>query len=252
MNKPAFQSIVLYFYTICIAFSWQGGGNVSTQPNQSDPYQKEREVMVNTQFIARGIHDPLVLKAMRTVPRHLFVPKEFRHLSYQDRPLPIGYQQTISQPYMVAFMTAAIKPHQTDRVLEIGTGCGYQAAILAQICSQVFTVEIVEPLAKQAQETLKQLGYTNIHTKIGDGYEGWPEAAPFDAIIVTASCPIIPGPLIQQLKVGGKIIIPLGEPFSEQTLVKGTNTEKGLLVEDLIPVQFVPFTGKSELDSRVP
>lgn len=221
----------------------------SNEPSGS--FLEKREEMVNTQIKARGIHDPGVLKAMRTVPRHLFVPKKYRHQSYQDKPLPIGYQQTISQPYMVAFMSAAIKPQPTDRVLEIGTGCGYQAAILSQICQEVFTVEIVEPLAKQAKETLKQLGY-NTHTKIGDGYEGWAEAGPFDAIIVTAACPIIPDPLIQQLKLGGTIIIPVGEPFSEQTLLKGIHTEKGLLVEHLIPVQFVPFTGKSELHSRVP
>jgi protein-L-isoaspartate(D-aspartate) O-methyltransferase len=180
---------------------------------------------------------------MLAVPRHLFVPERNRHQSYDDTPLPIGYEQTISQPYMVVFMTQAINAKSTDRVLEIGTGCGYQAAVLAQVCKEVFTIEVVEPLALRAKETLMQLGYSNIHLKMGDGYQGWPETAPFDAIIVTAACPTIPTPLLNQLKIGGTIIIPVGKPFFEQTLIKATKTEEGVKTEHLFYVRFVPLTG---------
>lgn len=219
---------------------------MGTSNNQQDSSLKAKEWMVKTQIEARGIHNPLVLKALHTVPRHLFVPPELRNNAYEDRPLPIGYQQTISQPYIVAFMSEAINAQPTDRVLEIGTGCGYQAAILSRICHEVFTIEIVEPLAQQAQKTLTELGYSNIHTKIGDGYEGWPEAAPFDAIIVTAASPKIPPALINQLKMGGRLIMPVGEHLSNQSLIKITKTPNGLLEDHLMPVRFVPLTGKAE------
>lgn len=221
-------------------------GGCMTTPEYSDPYLLARQQMVKIQAEARGIDDPNVLNAMRIVPRHLFVPQEYQERSYEDSPLPIGHQQTISQPYMVGFMSQAIKPKSTDRILEIGTGCGYQAAILSRICQDVFTIEIVEPLSIRTKETLAKLGYNNVHTRISDGYRGWPEEAPFDAIIVTAACPSIPEPLIEQLKLGGTIIIPVGQPGREQILIKGTKTQQGLQTEQLFPVRFVPLTGEGQ------
>lgn len=210
---------------------------------QPDPYTHQREWMVKTQIEARGVTNALVLQAILMVPRHLFLPLAYQSRAYEDRPLPIGYEQTISQPYMVGYMTQAIDPKSTDRILEIGTGCGYQAAVLGQICKEVFTIEIVEPLGLQAKQTLSLLGYNNIHIKVGDGAQGWADAAPFDAIIITAACPKIPEPLIQQLKLGGKIIAPVGGSIHNQILIKTTKTDDGLIEERFFPVQFVPLTG---------
>lgn len=200
-----------------------------------------RQEMVHSQLVARGIHDQATLQAMETVPRHRFVPDKYRGSAYRDGPLPISYGQTISQPFMVAFMTEIIAPHPDQRVLEIGTGSGYQAAILAEIGSQVFTIEIIPELAQLAQITLEQQGYLHIRTKSGDGYYGWPEQAPFDAIVVTAAAEFIPPPLVQQLKDGGRMVIPVGSPFFSQTLMLVEKNGTKITTRSLFPVRFVPF-----------
>ncbi|MCS6973534.1 MAG: protein-L-isoaspartate(D-aspartate) O-methyltransferase [Cyclobacteriaceae bacterium] len=203
----------------------------------------ERERMVKQQLISRGIRSKAVLDAMRKVERHRFVPTEVSSQAYNDYPLPIGEGQTISQPYIVAFMTEALELKPTDKVLEVGTGSGYQAAILAEICREVYTIEIVESLGKQAAQILKQLGYTNVHVRIGDGYFGWPEAAPFDAIIVTCSPSDVPEPLQQQLAEGGRMIIPVGEG-QVQELVLITKQNEKLKRQHRLPVLFVPMRDK--------
>jgi len=195
--------------------------------------------MVERQLKGRDITDPLVLKVMSDVPRHLFVPEVCRDEAYEDYPLPIGFDQTISQPYIVAFMTQALKLTGSEKVLEIGTGSGYQAAILAEICPEVFTIEIVPQLAKSAGEKLKSLGYKNIKVFAGDGYKGLPESAPFDAIIVTAAPVDVPPALIKQLKIGGRMVIPEGDYF--QVLRLYHKTAHGVTKQDLLPVRFVPM-----------
>ena len=193
----------------------------------------------------RGISDPAVLRAMATVPRHEFVPAEVQPYAYDDRPLPIGYAQTISQPYVVAFMTEKLQPKNTDRVLEIGTGSGYQAAILSALVNEVYSIEIVEPLARRAQGDLARLGYDNVRLRHGDGYKGWPEAAPFDAIIVTCAPDHVPQPLIDQLRDGGRMIIPVGERNDQMLyLLKKRGAE--LQREAVLPVRFVPMTGAAD------
>lgn len=206
-----------------------------------DSYAVARENMVKSQIADEGIKDAATLKAMRKVPRHLFVPENLKSQAYRDMPLPIGFEQTISQPYMVAYMTAAIRPAKGMKVLEIGTGSGYQAAVLAEIVDRVFTIEIVEPLGKQSTALLKKLGYKNIFIKIGDGFAGWPEHGPFDAIVVTAAAAEIPPPLFTQLKEGGQMVIPLGKPGSVQTLVLATKEKGKIVKKNLLPVRFVPF-----------
>ncbi len=222
----------------------------SQTPNSTSLYagsveqQEARERMVRDQIAARDIRDSRVLAAMRRVPRHLFVPAEVQHLAYVDSPLPIGMSQTISQPYIVAFMTEALELKPRDRVLEIGTGSGYQAAVLAELVKEVYTIEIVEPLARDAEARLKRLGYTNIHLRVGDGYRGWPDAAPFDAIMLTAAPDHVPQPLLDQLREGGRLILPLGR--GEQDLVRLRRTRQGIQREILLPVRFVPMTGEAE------
>jgi protein-L-isoaspartate(D-aspartate) O-methyltransferase len=211
-------------------------------PAASDPYKSQRQKMVRSQLEARGIDHYKVLNAMRTVPRHRFVPENMRPYAYDDRPLPLGHRQTISQPYIVGYMTAAIDPDPRHKVLEIGTGSGYQAAVLAEIVDAVFTIEIVPPLGEQASTLLQELGYDNVHVRIGDGYAGWPEQAPFDAIVVTAAAEEIPAPLAAQLKEGGKMIIPIGHESSLQNLVLVTKEGDELIEKPLLPVRFVPFT----------
>ena len=206
--------------------------------------QEERERMVKQQLRGRDIVFPRVLEAMRTVPRHRFIPEGAQEVAYADHPVPIGHQQTISQPYIVAIMTQALAPKPTDRVLEIGTGSGYQAAVLAEVSAQVFTIEIVEPLGKRAASTLRALGYDTIHFRLGDGYAGWPEEAPFDAIMLTAAPPQIPEPLLQQLKVGGVMIAPVGR--GHQELVKIRRTAEGFERERMMGVRFVPMTGRAQ------
>jgi protein-L-isoaspartate(D-aspartate) O-methyltransferase len=199
--------------------------------------------MVDTQIRRRGVTDQDVLDAMETVPRHEFVPDRYVDQAYADHPLPIGHGQTISQPSIVALMTELLKLEDTDRVLEIGTGSGYQAAILAQVVAEVYTVEIVEPLALEAAERLERLGYTNIHTLHADGYFGWEEHAPFDAIIVTAAPDHIPHPLVQQLADGGKLVVPVGPPGGYQTLWEVSKEGDEIKNRNVTGVLFVPLTG---------
>jgi len=209
---------------------------------QEDNYVKTREEMVKVQIENRGIKNKSALDAMKKVPRHKFVPSNNIENAYDDRPLPIGYGQTISQPYIVAYMTAVIDPEPGQKVLEIGTGSGYQAAVLAEIVDSVFTIEIITELYKSSEKRLKELGYKNVFCKNADGYYGWEKYAPFDAIVVTAAAEHIPPMLIEQLKDGGKMIIPVGSPFLNQTLILVEKSGEDITTNSLLPVRFVPFT----------
>jgi protein-L-isoaspartate(D-aspartate) O-methyltransferase len=204
----------------------------------------ERDRMVDTQIRARGVADERVLAAMRRVPRHRFVPQEHQARAYDDTPLPIGLGQTISQPYIVAYMSEVLDPRPTDRVLEIGTGSGYQAAILAELVREVYSIEIVEPLATRAREIIAALGYTNVHVRYGNGYLGWPEAAPFDRIIVTAAPDEVPPALVNQLAAGGLLVLPVGRGEQMMTIVR--KTERGVTTTETLPVRFVPMVGKEK------
>jgi protein-L-isoaspartate(D-aspartate) O-methyltransferase len=215
-------------------------GPCNSQNTKMQDFEQNRFQMVSSQIESRGVKDPAVLNAMRKVPRHLFVPKSHWKDAYNDYPLPIGSGQTISQPYIVAFMTEALELEQSDRVLEIGTGSGYQAAILGEICDSVFTIEIVEELGARAKKTLQELEYQNVFVKIGDGYEGWPEASPFDAIIVTCSPTKVPEPLLDQLSEGGRMIIPVGKTFSQNLYLMEKRDGK-LKQSRVLPVRFVPM-----------
>jgi len=207
-------------------------------------YERARERMVRTQIQSRNVRDPGTLAAMRAVPRHKFVPERYVGQAYNDHPLPIGLGQTISQPFIVAFMTELMKLEPGDRVFELGTGSGYQAAVASMVAGSVYTMEIYKDLADAAKERLESLGFTNVHARHGDGYNGWEEKAPFDAIIVTAAADHIPPPLIKQLRPGGRLIIPLGSPFSVQQLVLVTKDLKGKVSERaIIAVRFVPLLG---------
>jgi len=208
---------------------------------QTDKYETLRHKMVETQIRNRGINNAAVLDAMKTVPRHLFIPENYRDEAYNDYPLPIGYGQTISQPYIVAYMTEAVRPTSKKKVLEIGTGSGYQAAILAEIVDKVYTIEIVPELAKESAERLKNLGYDNVICKFGDGYQGWSEHAPFDIIVVTAAPEEIPQPLIDQLAEDGRLIIPVGAPGAVQELVLLVKKNGKTETRRLSFVRFVPF-----------
>ncbi len=216
-----------------------------TPVSASSPFEKARLKMVATQIYNRGIQDSLVLKALRKVPRHLFVPTALQNQAYDDNPLPIGRAQTISQPYIVAFMTEQLNLNGTEKVLEIGTGSGYQAAVLGEIVQEVYSIEIIESLGIQARNLLKELGYQNINVRIGDGYEGWPEQAPFDAIIVTAAPPHIPDPLLKQLKNGGRMILPVGDFWQELILIQ-KEQDGSIKKSSVLPVRFVPMRGKAE------
>ena len=229
---PLLLTIVLYI--AC--------GKDHRMEQSSEKYEMLRNDMVENQIISRGVKDPLVIKAMKTVPRHLFIPKNEATYAYLDEPRPIGEGQTISQPYIVAFMTEQLhlKPHY--RVLEIGTGSGYQAAILGQIVDTVYTIEIIPELAQKAKEVITNLNYNNIIVIEGDGYNGWPDKSPFDAIIVTAAPSKIPPPLLEQLKNGGRMVLPVGEYVQELVVVD--KNESGISMENVLPVRFVPMTGK--------
>jgi protein-L-isoaspartate(D-aspartate) O-methyltransferase len=207
-------------------------------------FAKARERMVVEQIEARGVSDPRVLAALRAVPRHEFVPAEQRAHAYEDRPLPIGEGQTISQPYIVAVMTELLRLEGDERVLEIGTGSGYQAAVLARLAREVYTIEIVPELARRAEADLRRLGFANVRVRTGDGYRGWPEHAPFDAIIATAAPEHVPQPLVDQLAVGGRLVLPVGDVFQDLVLV--TRDETGVREERLLGVRFVPMTGEAE------
>jgi protein-L-isoaspartate(D-aspartate) O-methyltransferase len=227
--------IVLFLLSLCLSAC-------DSQPATEAEFSAERKKMVEEQLAAPGRHiqNRRVLEAMATVPRHEFVPKVVSKYAYWDEPLPIGYGQTISQPFIVAFMTEQLDPKPTDRVLEIGTGSGYQAAVLSRLVAEVYTVEIIEPLAKRAEADLKRLGYNNVRVLAGDGYQGWPDHAPFDAIIVTCAPDQIPQPLVEQLRDGGRMIIPVGPADNQQLYLlqkHGTKVEQ----QATLPVRFVPM-----------
>ena len=209
-----------------------------------DGYAEARERMVRDQIAGRGVHDPRVLAAVGHVPRHELVPDAMREHAYEDRPLPIGRDQTISQPYVVAYMTEQLRLRGDERVLEIGTGSGYQAAVLAELAREVYSIEIVEELGERARADLARLGYSNVHVRVGDGYRGWPEQAPFDAIIVTAAPGHVPQPLIDQLAVGGRLVLPVGG--LDQELLRIERDATGIRREHLIGVRFVPMRGEAE------
>jgi protein-L-isoaspartate(D-aspartate) O-methyltransferase len=204
----------------------------------------QRRRMVQEQLVPRGIHDTRVLAEMGKVPREEFVPENLRDQAYADQPLPIGHDQTISQPFIVAYMTEQLRPKPTDRVLEIGTGSGYQAAVLSELVKEVYTIEIIEPLAQGASARLARLGYKNAHVKIGDGYQGWPEVAPFDAIIVTCAPDKVPEPLAAQLKDGGRMVIPVGSGLEQQLYLLEKNDGQ-LDQRAILPVRFVPMAGEA-------
>jgi protein-L-isoaspartate(D-aspartate) O-methyltransferase len=211
---------------------------------QVDPFKKKRDNMVMQTIEGRGINNKSVLQSMRTVPRHLFIPEKNISNAYEDRPLPIGYGQTISQPYIVAYMTEVIDPKPHHKVLEIGTGSGYQAAVLSGLVKEVYTVEIIPELGNAAAARLKSLGYNNVAVKIQDGYFGLAAHGPYDAIVVTAAAEYIPPALVEQLKDGGKIVIPIGSPFMNQMLMLIEKKGRRITTRSLMPVVFVPFTRK--------
>jgi protein-L-isoaspartate(D-aspartate) O-methyltransferase len=234
-----FAISVILILPLVLTQCTDGKGVPDTNPKGD--FKAMREKMVETQIKARGVKDPRVLSALLKVERHRFVPDKYLGSAYSDQPLPIGEGQTISQPYIVALMTELLELKGNDKVLEIGTGSGYQAAILAELAREVYTIEIIEPLASTARERLSELGYQNVKVKAGDGYLGWPEVAPFDAIIVTAAPDHIPKPLIEQLKEGGRMVLPVGTFTQElKKIVKRSGRMETI---DVIPVLFVPMTG---------
>jgi len=237
------------FLLAAVSLSWPLPSVLYAQPDYASQRQQlveeiQDDVRLTSRYIGRDSFDQRVLDAIAHVPRHEFVAAEYRDQAYRNHPLPIGYGQTISQPYIVALMTDLAAPTAEDRVLEIGTGSGYQAAILAQLVKQVYSVEIIQPLASRAADTFHRLQYKNITSKAGDGYYGWPEHAPFDAILVTAAASHIPPPLLQQLKPGGRLVIPVGSRFLTQQLVLVSKDAQGhISSRQILPVQFVPLTG---------
>jgi protein-L-isoaspartate(D-aspartate) O-methyltransferase len=239
MLKRIFLIITFLFTFSCAGDPAQDRDTSSEE--KEDPYRNQRFRMVAYQIESRGVKNEAVLKAMRSVKRHLFVPEDEIGNAYRDSPLPIGYGQTISQPYIVGYMTEVIKPKPEHKVLEIGTGSGYQAAVLAEIVDSVFTIEIITELGESVIKRLKNLMYDNVEVKISDGYYGWKEHAPFDAIVVTAAAEYIPPPLIEQLKDGGKMVIPVGAPFRTQMLMLVEKKGGKVLTHSLFPVRFVPF-----------
>jgi len=218
---------------------------LAASASAQDPTAARREAMVREQIRERGVSDPRVLEAMRTVPRHRFVPEELARAAYDDSPLPIGEGQTISQPYIVALMTELLGTSPEQRVLEIGTGSGYQAAVLSGLVREVFSIEIKEPLYRRAADTLRRLGYANVRTRLADGYFGWPGEPPFDGIVVTAAVDHVPPPLLAQLKEGGRLVLPLGNPYGVQSLVVVTREGGKYQVRHVLGVLFVPLTGKA-------
>ncbi len=238
-----FIIIIIYFPFIISAYQSAAAGDAATLASPEIDFKVLRENMVRNQIEARGIKDRRVLEAMLKVERHRFVPTQIQPLAYEDTPLPIGSGQTISQPYIVALMTEVLALQGNEKALEIGTGSGYQATILAEIANEVYTIEILPELAKQAEKLMQELGYKNIKVKCADGYLGWPEHAPFDVIMVTCAPAEIPKPLIEQLAEGGRMVIPVGEEFQELKLLIKKN---GRIEEkDIIPVRFVPMLKKN-------
>ena len=241
------HAMILLLLPLALACAPRGssearGAGADSVTGSDDSLAVVRGTMVETQIRARGIRDPGVLRAMRTVPRHEFVPDSVRPYAYADEPQPIGQQQTISQPFIVAYMTEAAEIESGDRVLEIGTGSGYQAAVLAEIAREVYTIEIIPELAEEARATLERLGYRNVRARTGNGYLGWPEHASYDAILVTAAPEEVPQALVDQLAVGGRMIVPVGVGQQAMTIIE--RTSRGVVERRTIPVRFVPMTGK--------
>ncbi|SIN83165.1 protein-L-isoaspartate(D-aspartate) O-methyltransferase [Singulisphaera sp. GP187] len=247
------RATVVLFIGLSVANPWLAvvqtrGGEPVAAPAVPDPTEPARKRMVERHLVERGIKDPRVLDAFRTVPRHRFLPEGTGRQAYDDESIPIGEGQTITPPFDVAFMTESLQPKPTDKVYEVGTGSGYQASILSRLVKEVYSVEIKVPLGKRAAQVIKDLGYTNIHTRIGDGYAGWPDAAPFDAIIVTCAPEAIPQPLVDQLKEGGRIVIPVGNRFN-QMVYFGTKKDGKLTLKELRPTLFVPMTGRAQREA---
>lgn len=250
---------------VSIGPAWADGNSSQTpEPNQANKplrpthdhvafsqRREERNKMVDKQIQRRGVDDPNVLRALRTVPRHAFVRAADQYRAYDDQPLPIGLGQTISQPYIVGYMTDALKLKSDDKILEVGTGSGYQAAVCAEIAGEVYTIEIIDELAKSAAKRMEELGYRNVQVKSADGYFGWAEHGPFDAVIITCATGIVPPPLLEQLKPGGKMILPKGSPYGAQTLVLINKNERGeIRSKHLLPVRFVPMLGEVRKSER--
>ena len=233
---------LLFSWAILSVVAWLPGAGAIGPQRAAGDFAAERIRMIDDQLKARDIHDARVLDAVLKVPRHMFVPEALRSRAYADSPLPIGFDQTISQPYIVAFMTQGLDVQSNHRVLEIGTGSGYQAAVLSLLASQVYTIEIVEPLAARARTTLAELGYSNVEVKTGNGYLGWPEHAPYDRIMVTAAPAEVPPALVQQLKIGGLMAIPVGTLTQELRILRRATTAMETI--STLPVRFVPMTGK--------
>jgi protein-L-isoaspartate(D-aspartate) O-methyltransferase len=244
-RKPSVLATLLSFFlpTLALVDAAQGERN-------KDQFVRARRAMIERDLMTRGIRDARVLEAMGSIERELFVPEKLRSLAYEDRPLSIGEGQTISQPYMVAFMTQLLSLKGTERVLEIGTGSGYQTAVLGKLAAEVYSIEIIPKLSDRAKILLVQLGFDNVHLKVGDGFFGWEEQGPFDAILVTAAAPKIPEPLWRQLREGGRLIMPLGAERQAQTLVRVTKSDGKQVVEELTGVVFVPLTGAIRQDRR--
>ena len=231
--------LLLFLMNSCAPFSLSE--QIATEENSNQEFEKPRRNLID-QLKSQGISSSTVLDAMLKVPRHKFVPSSQRHMAYQNRPLPIGHDQTISQPFIVGYMTEAASIAPGEKVLEIGTGSGYQAAVLAELAKEVYTIEIIPELAEGARTVLRELGYKNVQVKTGNGYEGWPEHAPFDAIVVTAAPDEVPQALVNQLALKGKMVIPVGSTYQEMVII--TRDESGVVERRTIPVRFVPMTGK--------
>jgi protein-L-isoaspartate(D-aspartate) O-methyltransferase len=246
MSYRSSSPIFFFLFVVILSTGFRDcTGRSSNLPSllpQDQELLRRRAAMVRDQIEGEGISDTAVLQAMRRVPRHLFVPQELVEFAYADRPLPIGYDQTISQPYIVGLMTELLALKRGHRVLEVGTGSGYQAAVLAEIADSVWSIEIIEPLAASAKERLQGLGYGRVNVRWGDGYLGWPEHAPFDGIIVTAAAEQIPEPLLQQLKEGGRMVIPVGAAFSIQNLMLVEKRDGAIAKRSVAAVRFVPLT----------
>jgi len=244
-RKPSLLATLLSFFLPILALV-----DAAQVERNKDQFVRARRAMIERDLMTRGIRDARVLEAMGSIERELFVPEKLRSLAYEDRPLSIGEGQTISQPYMVAFMTQLLSLKGTERVLEIGTGSGYQTAVLGEIAAEVYSIEIIPKLSERAKILLVQLGLDNVHLKVGDGFFGWAEQGPFDAILVTAAAPKIPEPLWRQLREGGRLIMPLGAERQAQTLVRVTKSDGKQVVEELTGVVFVPLTGAIREDRR--
>ncbi len=243
--------VILMLLPLLLLLNQRLDGNGFTAARREMVERIEGQVRETSRHLDQQELDSRVIDALATVPRHEFVPQPLRRDAYQNRPLPIGHGQTISQPYIVALMTDLARPKKTDKVLEIGTGSGYQAAVLAQLVSHVYTIEIIEPLGQNAGKRLRELGYQNVTTRIGDGYYGWKEHAPFDSIVVTAAASHIPPPLLRQLKPGGRMVIPVGSRFMTQQLVLiEKHSEEEITTRQLLPVRFVPLTGQHDVHTE--